>query len=441
MQEQEYENENGIKEKTNEGLPEGIGERIAWLRRSEGMTQAQLAEKLGISAQAVSKWESGQSCPDIMMLLPLAGIFDVSTDMLLGAAVMNIRDIEESQSAAEDAAKMMGIVAKAIDDESSAERSKRPRDPEWSGEPEREQERKPDREQGSEQNPEQNLEQNPEQNEEQGREPGLEQSSKQDGEPEREKRKLQFADDETEDRKEDSFRKTGGAESERADAYRQERTQKKPVHAPKEKIRSLRLDLGAAEAFIREGDAFSLKMMGYDDVDFTSVVTEDGVWKISDGGYRAAILGFRGLFRGRKAIITIPADYRFRSVHLSMGAGTITGESISTKECVLNVGAGQMTLLNFDCEGADMKCGMGEIKIEGKMTGRCRVDCGMGSVTANLAPLEDYGYDLSVGMGDVKIGEDGFSGMSGKHRMNRNAENFFKVTCGMGAVNIRFKYR
>ena len=56
-----------------------------FLRKLKGLTQAQLAEKLGISAQAVSKWESGLSCPDIMMLVPLADIFGVSTDMLLAA--------------------------------------------------------------------------------------------------------------------------------------------------------------------------------------------------------------------------------------------------------------------------------------------------------------------------------------------------------------------
>ena len=65
-------------------LPEAFGDRISFLRKLKGLTQAQLAEKLGISAQAVSKWESGLSCPDIMMLVPLADIFGVSTDMLLG---------------------------------------------------------------------------------------------------------------------------------------------------------------------------------------------------------------------------------------------------------------------------------------------------------------------------------------------------------------------
>lgn len=61
-----------------------LGKRIALNRRRLGMTQEQLAEKLGITAQAVSKWENDQSCPDITMLPRLAELFGISTDELLG---------------------------------------------------------------------------------------------------------------------------------------------------------------------------------------------------------------------------------------------------------------------------------------------------------------------------------------------------------------------
>lgn len=65
-------------------MEQTIGKRIAACRRSLGLTQDQLAEKLGVTAQAVSKWENDQSCPDISMLPRLAEIFGVTTDELLG---------------------------------------------------------------------------------------------------------------------------------------------------------------------------------------------------------------------------------------------------------------------------------------------------------------------------------------------------------------------
>ena len=61
-----------------------LGKRIMTARKELGLTQEQLAEQLGVTAQAVSKWEHDQSCPDISMLPKLAEIFHTSTDALLG---------------------------------------------------------------------------------------------------------------------------------------------------------------------------------------------------------------------------------------------------------------------------------------------------------------------------------------------------------------------
>ena len=60
-----------------------LGQRIAALRVEKNMKQNELAEKLGISAQAVSKWENDISCPDISMLPSLAAVLGVSVDALL----------------------------------------------------------------------------------------------------------------------------------------------------------------------------------------------------------------------------------------------------------------------------------------------------------------------------------------------------------------------
>lgn len=61
-----------------------IGDRIKFHRKRLGMTQEQLAERMGVSAQAVSKWENNLSCPDISVLPELAAIFGISVDELLG---------------------------------------------------------------------------------------------------------------------------------------------------------------------------------------------------------------------------------------------------------------------------------------------------------------------------------------------------------------------
>ena len=65
-------------------MEETLGKRIVSHRKRLGLTQDALAELMGVTAQAVSKWENDQSCPDIGALPKLAEIFGISTDELLG---------------------------------------------------------------------------------------------------------------------------------------------------------------------------------------------------------------------------------------------------------------------------------------------------------------------------------------------------------------------
>lgn len=62
---------------------EQIGIRIGVLRKKSGLSQQALAEKLGVSAQAVSKWESGKNLPDIDLFRELAWIFDMTIDSIV----------------------------------------------------------------------------------------------------------------------------------------------------------------------------------------------------------------------------------------------------------------------------------------------------------------------------------------------------------------------
>lgn len=88
-------------------MEQSLGKRISQYRKSKGLTQDKLAEQLGVTAQAVSKWENDQSCPDITMLPKLAEIFDITTDELLGrqpqqivhhAEVVDEEDTEEGSA-------------------------------------------------------------------------------------------------------------------------------------------------------------------------------------------------------------------------------------------------------------------------------------------------------------------------------------------------------
>ena len=65
-----------------------IGNKIQELRQKSRLTQDALAEKLGVSRQSVSKWELGQTLPEVDKILAMSQLFSVSTDELLNAAPM-----------------------------------------------------------------------------------------------------------------------------------------------------------------------------------------------------------------------------------------------------------------------------------------------------------------------------------------------------------------
>ena len=60
-----------------------IADRIQSLRKSKGMSQEELADAVGVSRQAVSKWESEQATPDLEKVVSMSDIFEVTTDYLL----------------------------------------------------------------------------------------------------------------------------------------------------------------------------------------------------------------------------------------------------------------------------------------------------------------------------------------------------------------------
>ncbi len=67
----------------DETLKAMLGSNIASYRKQQGLTQAGLAEKLNYSDKAVSKWERGESIPDVLTLMQLAELFGITVDMLL----------------------------------------------------------------------------------------------------------------------------------------------------------------------------------------------------------------------------------------------------------------------------------------------------------------------------------------------------------------------
>ena len=77
-----------------------LGERIAYYRGALGLSQGELAEKLGVSRQAVSKWETDAGLPDLDRLIALSGLFDITLDELVKGAAPSPAPADGTQAAA-----------------------------------------------------------------------------------------------------------------------------------------------------------------------------------------------------------------------------------------------------------------------------------------------------------------------------------------------------
>ena len=70
-----------------------LSDKIIGLRKSNGMSQEDLAEKLNVSRQAISRWESGTAMPDASNILQLSKLFGVTTDYLLNDDYQSDNDL------------------------------------------------------------------------------------------------------------------------------------------------------------------------------------------------------------------------------------------------------------------------------------------------------------------------------------------------------------
>lgn len=79
-----------------------FGEKLNYLRKNAGLTQDDVAQHLGISPQAVSKWENDLSCPDIMLLPEIAKLYGKTVDALLSDGDFAEAEVTEEKEATEE---------------------------------------------------------------------------------------------------------------------------------------------------------------------------------------------------------------------------------------------------------------------------------------------------------------------------------------------------
>ena len=76
-------------------MKETFGQRLARLRKEKGLTQEEVASRIVISPQAVSKWETGRSLPDAAIMLELCSLLNITVNDLLSGEVVSMENHDE----------------------------------------------------------------------------------------------------------------------------------------------------------------------------------------------------------------------------------------------------------------------------------------------------------------------------------------------------------
>lgn len=162
---------------------------------------------------------------------------------------------------------------------------------------------------------------------------------------------------------------------------------------------------------------------------------------------------------GGSICLYMPEDFDFEKVTMDVGAGSLIVEDLRTDSLEANVGAGKMAFEKLDANQATLDCGAGQLNVDelnsrtveisvgmgslhltGDVTESLTADCAMGELKLTLAGEQtDFNYDLSCGMGAMKVGNDSYNGMANEKQINNQAAKDMELDCAMGSVMVEFE--
>ncbi len=210
-------------------------------------------------------------------------------------------------------------------------------------------------------------------------------------------------------------------------------------------VKNVEFSFGAAEVVLIPGKKFSVETRGIAKNNLMCRIDGEKTLVVKNLNKLSGFNFFNHSDRpGRivpRILISIPEGAKLERFKAAIGAGNFVTKdiSLSFEKGIIDVGAGNFVLKKIEGNNINMRCGMGNLNVEGSIKGVNNIDCGMGAIKLNLAGnAADYSYDAKVGLGDFKFNDEKRSGVCQVYASDRKS-NHFSVNCGMGSVNIIMK--
>lgn len=207
-------------------------------------------------------------------------------------------------------------------------------------------------------------------------------------------------------------------------------------------IREIDLELSYMQVVVKEGSGDSV-IVDTSDVneklkDRLILEQEDGELKIEDQTthnlWKKISIKDAGTM-----VIQVPKDRALEDVSLEVGAGQLSIESINAGCLDLNVSAGRAVVKQFEVKDLNVDCGAGEAKLSGTVTRNSEIECGVGRIELALTDGQnDYDYELDCGIGQLKVGNDSYTGLSNKRHIDNGTGKKMEIDCGIGEIEVSF---
>lgn len=132
------------------------------------------------------------------------------------------------------------------------------------------------------------------------------------------------------------------------------------------------------------------------------------------------------------------SSLRATGADLRIGAGRVAMDAITCDTLAIQGGAGEIRMENALIKEANVQSGGGTVRINGAILGNSRFESGVGTLVLDLkGNEEDYRFEVSSGIGDVRINDTKVTG-TGKNTVgNSDAPYFFRINSGIGSVTIQ----
>lgn len=138
--------------------------------------------------------------------------------------------------------------------------------------------------------------------------------------------------------------------------------------------------------------------------------------------------------------IKVPEKNGAEMLEAETSDGLIEIEGTEIKELSLKTQAGQISAEGISAEQLEAECGAGMIMIDGKIKKEAELQCSVGEINCTLYGKDsDYDYDISCGIGKIKIGQDQYENIQKQIRKSDKRLPKIKADCDLGTIEIQFE--